>query len=286
MKTILVPTDFSAYSLTALQYSINIAQKSGSKVILMHAYDLMDALKGNFKSIKDEHYKTVRDELLNKLENIRKEICERENLNIMTILTFGTVTNNILFVAEKFKVDMIIMGTMGSTGIKTSLLGSKAISVLRNSKTPVLIIPKQLKYAEPKNVLITVKEEQEKIDILQPVFEMVELFKSNVSILTFTDDSEEAYEVMADTRTVYLMKERLHKTFPHLKLTSVHLSGQNFTESLQAYISKNMCDLLVMINHHRSWFHQITGSSATQAMALSTEIPLLSLNPVVNDYDY
>lgn len=282
MKTILVPTDFSAYSLPALQYAIHLARKSGAKVILLHAYDLMDTMKGSLKHFMDEQYKVVKEELLQKLNRIRDQVLQDEKLEISTMLTYGSVTNNILLVAEKFKVDFIVMGAIGSTGLKTTILGSKTTFVLRNSKFPLLIIPKNYEWVKPRNVLITVKEEQEKVEIMKPVIELVELFQSTVGVLTFTDNHEEAYEVMADTRTIHLFKDRLEKTYPNIAISSVHLSGERFTKTLEEYISEHKVDLLVMINHHNSWVHQLIGTSITQTMALHSEIPLLSINPAID----
>lgn len=286
MKTILVPTDFSADSLKALQYAICLARKSGAKVILLHAYDLMDTMKGGLRQLIDEQYKAVKEELLHKLNSIKDKVYLDEKLEISTMLVYGSVTNNILLVADKFKVDLIIMGAIGSTGLKTTIMGSKTTFVLRNSKFPLLVIPKKHKWVEPRNILITVKEEQEKVEILKPVFEMVELFQSAVGVLTFTDYNEEAFEVMADTRTIHLFKDRLQKAYPNVPIASVHLSGERFTKTLEEYILENKVDLLVMINHHNSWIHQLMGTSVTQSMALHSEIPLLSINPVVDSVFY
>jgi nucleotide-binding universal stress UspA family protein len=280
MKTILVPTDFSDYGKAALNFSIELARRNGAKVILMHAHDLIKYdFKDNLKSLIDEHNNVIRQGLISRLDRVKKEILQNENIAITTFLCDGGVTNSILYVAEKFEVDLIIMGTLGAAGLKTTILGSKATSVLRNSKIPVLIIPKNYKWSKPRNILIALKDEKEKPEVLKPVFQLAKVFGAGTSIFMFSDENEEAYEVLADTHTIYHMKDALTKAYPSFDVQSVHLSGKNFIKTLQDYISENKFDILVMINHHNSWLHNLTGISFTQKMALSSNIPLLSINP-------
>jgi nucleotide-binding universal stress UspA family protein len=280
MKTILVPTDFSEYAKAALNFSIELSRRNGAKVILMHAHDLIRYdFKDNLKTLIDEHNNVIRQGLTSRLDRIKKEILQNENIAITSFLCDGNVTDSILYVAEKFQVDLIVMGTLGAVGLKTTILGSKATAVLRNSTIPVLIIPPNYKWSKPKNILIALKDEQEKPEILKPVFSLAKAFGTGTSLFMFTDEDEEAYEVLTDTRTLYQMKEALSKLYPSFDIQSVHISGKNFIKTIQNYISENKFDFLVMINHHDSWIHNLTGISVTQKMALSSSIPLLSINP-------
>ncbi|MBS3973834.1 MAG: universal stress protein, partial [Actinobacteria bacterium] len=52
----------------------------------------------------------------------------------------GRATETILKVAEREKVDLIVMGTTGLTGISRILIGSTADKVTRLSKCPVMVV--------------------------------------------------------------------------------------------------------------------------------------------------
>ncbi len=70
MKHIAVPTDFSAYSLKALNYAIEIAGVGGFKITLLHT---------NRKEVIDEQNKEIQKELWGKLHLIQQSVLETEN---------------------------------------------------------------------------------------------------------------------------------------------------------------------------------------------------------------
>jgi nucleotide-binding universal stress UspA family protein len=52
----------------------------------------------------------------------------------------GRASDSILAEAEKWKADLIVLGTHGRRGLRRALLGSDAEEVVRNSKVPVLLV--------------------------------------------------------------------------------------------------------------------------------------------------
>ncbi len=60
--------------------------------------------------------------------------CEKLNIE-------GYPANEILRVAEDNKVDIIVMGSIGKTGLGDFLLGGVAGKVVMKSKVPVLVVP-------------------------------------------------------------------------------------------------------------------------------------------------
>jgi nucleotide-binding universal stress UspA family protein len=54
----------------------------------------------------------------------------------------GHPAEQIMKLAEEQSVDLIVMGTLGRSGIEKFLLGSVADKVIRNSRIPVLTVRK------------------------------------------------------------------------------------------------------------------------------------------------
>jgi len=73
------------------------------------------------------------------LEQLAKEL-GRNNGQVETRLTIGIPAEEIVEVANKDSVDLIVMGTHGWTGIRHMLLGSVAEKVLRMATCPVLVV--------------------------------------------------------------------------------------------------------------------------------------------------
>lgn len=76
----------------------------------------------------------------NRIIGYVEEIGNSEGLAVDTALLMGHPAEEILNFADENNVDLIVLGTLGKTGIKRFLLGSVAENVVRHSDVPVLVV--------------------------------------------------------------------------------------------------------------------------------------------------
>ncbi len=69
-----------------------------------------------------------------------EEKAKREGVDIKKWIVQGHPAEKILKLAEEQSIDLIVMGTLGRSGIEKFLLGSVADKVIRNSRIPVLTV--------------------------------------------------------------------------------------------------------------------------------------------------
>ncbi len=143
IKKILVPVDFSSYSDQVLDYAATMAQGFKARVILMHVvepfhYSVTDTLN---VIDHDRALKTIAASLL---DNSCKMLRER-GLSVDIHLTSGSPHREIVKKSHQEKVNMIIMGTHGRTGLEHILFGSVAEKVLRLATCPVLTVRSKLR---------------------------------------------------------------------------------------------------------------------------------------------
>ena len=73
---------------------------------------------------------------------INEKFADEANLvEIRRRVEFGAAVTNIVEIAEREAVDMIIMATHGRTGFNHMMLGSVAEKVVARAHCPVLVIP-------------------------------------------------------------------------------------------------------------------------------------------------
>jgi nucleotide-binding universal stress UspA family protein len=155
-KKILIPYDDSEPSNKALDHAVNIAKMSGnSEVILLYViaefptYHFIErparSIKTGEKITLSQYLKEVyeimevsaNDVLNKKKEKIKKTM----GLEIKTKLLTGDISSTIIDFAEKEKVDLIVIGNVGRSGIsKIKTLGSVSRSVSEKAPCPVMII--------------------------------------------------------------------------------------------------------------------------------------------------
>ena len=138
IRKILVPTDFSAYSDGALESAGSIAKKFKAKIILMHVVEPFPyAVTISLTVINQGKALTAIAQSL--LENSCKRF-RGGDLAIETHLTSGTPYREIVRKAEQDRVDMIVMGTHGRTGMERFLIGSVAEKVIRRAPCSVMTV--------------------------------------------------------------------------------------------------------------------------------------------------
>ena len=145
-QSILVPIDFSPHSEAALVCAAELAEVLNLPLVALHVvHDLAQApgyyaVKGRKKHLA--RMEDVAAEMLdNFMREVRKKYPERQTLkDAQTIQSVGLPVSRILETANKLNARMIIMGSMGRTGISHVLLGSKAEQVVRLAPMPVMII--------------------------------------------------------------------------------------------------------------------------------------------------
>jgi nucleotide-binding universal stress UspA family protein len=89
----------------------------------------------------------LREEGKRVVENFRENIEEVQckgvckNLNLITEIKEGKAYAEILKIIEKEDIDLVIMGASGRHGLDKFMLGSVTERVIRESNSPVMVIP-------------------------------------------------------------------------------------------------------------------------------------------------
>lgn len=277
MKKIVVPTDFSAYANKALTYAVELARKLHARVTLVHSCDLLDEeFTGHRALIKDYNRERI-EELKGKLQDTKELIQKSEGFTVETQLYEGPIVTSILQAAGDNGADAIVMGTMGQSGLRRRLLGSKAAGVINKSTIPVITVPHDYELRELKNIFIAVEELRDP-ELLQPVYDLAQGFGARVHAVVFTEQDAEALEVMTHTRSTHLIEQRLKRTFPTIHSDAMQISGDNLIDALLRLTAEKDIDLLTMITHKRGPLEGLLNSSLTQKLSYRSAVPLLALH--------
>jgi nucleotide-binding universal stress UspA family protein len=138
-RNIVIATDGSENSQRAISYGIEIAKLSGATVHALYVLDIssfssipMDAgWEAMYEILKTEGGKAVSEV---------KERGEASAVEVREVILEGHPSSKIIEFAENNNADLIVMGTLGKTGLDRFLMGSVAEKVVRGSKVPVLVV--------------------------------------------------------------------------------------------------------------------------------------------------
>jgi nucleotide-binding universal stress UspA family protein len=140
---ILVPTDFSEYSNKALSQAIDIAKQYNAKVFLIHVVEEHTIQTVDEYSIGIEVVQELESKILSMAkEKMRKQyekFYQDKSIEIITNIRVGVSYEEILKEEQDKNIDLIVIASLGRTGISKYLLGSVARNVLKGAKCPVLL---------------------------------------------------------------------------------------------------------------------------------------------------
>lgn len=139
IRRILVPVDFSESSVHALYRALDVAERFGARIDLLHVLELLPFLDGG------AGFLTVSDLVDNAHENLRARLDRLIQRTAAAVpveghLEEGHVPTTIVDVAEGRAADLIVMGMRGLSRTERFLLGSVTERVLRAASCPVWVV--------------------------------------------------------------------------------------------------------------------------------------------------
>ncbi|MTG96732.1 MULTISPECIES: universal stress protein [Myroides] len=151
MKKILVPTDFSNQAYNATKAAAIIARKMNAEIILLHILDLpqqgSDSINKGTPATEVMFFKKAADA---KLEELAHDPIFN-GITISSSLILDRTSLGVTKSAENNKVNLIVMGSHGVSGVKEYFVGSNTEKVVRTSNIPVLVIKGEVEDFEIKD---------------------------------------------------------------------------------------------------------------------------------------
>ena len=155
MKSILVPVDFSEQAKYAAKAATDIARISNAKIYLLHMLELPTGVIDPSSYGSSSNTPTALLFLKRAHEKFEefKKLSFLKGLEVEDSVQFHKAFDGIIEESEKKKVDLIVMGSKGTSGLEEMLVGSNTEKVVRNSKIPVLVIKKEIDHFKIENVV-------------------------------------------------------------------------------------------------------------------------------------
>ncbi len=281
MKKILVPTDFSSCANNALDFAIQSASYMPLEIHVLHAFEAGQDLYTDYMGLNKEFRLSLMSETQEKLEELKTKVKETSGITLYTHLSILSLTESVLEVSEELNIDLIIMGTLGASGLKEKIIGSRTASLIGKIHLPVLVIPHLYKWKKPEKFLLATNQFENEPAILDFLFEAVDLFMAQMQVIVFNDEeNEDTFTILDQIRKLPPYETLLKKQYHQDTLTTTPLFGNRFEENLQEYIRKNEIDILAMITYPRKFWDRLFHPSVTKRMSYHTQIPLLAIPAV------
>jgi nucleotide-binding universal stress UspA family protein len=269
MKKILVPCDFSEPAIEAFQFAIDLAARSGGKVIVLKVIDLPIMPYGASIDIPTYTYSPT---LLRELEeeselSYRKMLKKfgKQKINASFKVVHGPTSATIRdFIVDK-RIDLVVMGTHGATGAHEFFVGSTTERIVRSSKVPVLAIRKAIPVTSIKNIVFPTALELNQTEFIKKLKTLQSFFNAKLHILYL------------NTPFNFIREAELKDYAKHFKFTNFTLTIRNDRyepEGIVAFTKEINADMLAMATHGRKGLSHFLYGSITEDVVNRVSCPI------------
>ena len=255
MKKILVATDFSACATNAMEYALELAKVLRVEVCALHAIGSMEGVfNTTYNALYIEDYHNSKRQALANWAHTFTAREEFSQVPVTTACEVGSVSGVITKYIEANPVELLVMGTMGSTGI-TGLFGSNASTMVEKTKTPTLIIPLESKFSTRPTITVATDFSfdlsAEDVNALNEL--LLALGSEKLNVVNVIEGPE--------WKTNEGGEEKLKKLIPQTELLFTYIQESSTIEGIINFIVSSETDILCLVKRHHNLVYRIFNSS-------------------------
>lgn len=270
-KKILLPTDFSDNSWSAIVYALKLYKDEFCTFYFLNSM-VMEA--STMTSISNKLLKTMREKALRELLEL-KDMAEKSDNNsnhkFEIIISSEDLNKSIETAVSKYDIDLIIMGTQGATSIGEFLFGTHTVHLINNVKTcPVLILPEEFDFVEPKQIAFPTDFNHFYSDKeIEPLLKLADLYNAKIRVVHINVE-ESMDELQKYNLTVLKSYLQNHEhTFHWMP------DYAKKTTEIKDFISDLDINILAMINYNHSFLEKLIKEPIIKKMGSQPLVPFL-----------
>ena len=271
MKDILVPIDFSIYSLSAAKTAAAIIRKSGGNIHLLHIADIPVGWEKQPLRVQQE-YPLLEERLMQAKVKIEKfsNLQAFKDCNTICHVHGGVPFEQITLFAKRNKIDLIVMGVHGAGDSDLKFIGSTAQRVMRTTTSPVLGVKKGFNLGSLKKILFASDFDENVSPAINMIKELAIDFGASIDLAYINTPTKFVDDVTMDAR--------IGKFTPIQKKVKFHTVIQNSMEKEEGILQcakKRNASMIAMVTHlKRQKAVYLLG--VTETVLFRSKLPVLS----------
>lgn len=287
---VLIPIDFSPYSLKACDFGFRVAAKMHVDVVLLHVHftpiyiPSLQYSTDNFgiPSIENAaNMRSIMETVHKEMEDLAKIIDKKiedgiyPKVKYTCLLREGVPEEEILSYARHEKPLIIVMGTRGEHQENLELIGSVTAEVIERSPVFVYAIPEQAPSKSIEDIhkvaLFTSFDQRDLIAFDS----LIKTFKDNQFEITFIHINSHEEKRTWNEITLAGIKEYFKKQYPQLEFDYVAVDESHLLNNIDQFIQTNRIDVICTSNYKRNIFARLFNPSMARKMLFHSNTPLL-----------
>ena len=226
-----------------------------------------------------EDYASLKLESSNHLKDLKVHLKSKNEIEgfqptISCISEAGTIVDLINDIDVSENIDLVIIGTHGSTGLNTLLLGNNCRKMIDRISRPLIMVPPETQIGPVKKIAFATDFKHPKEDIVSfhKLVSIAILLNAEILIVYIYNESDYSSEFTGWVNNSLL--ELSHKSYyPHINSTSI--LNSHTENGLDWLCEHGQIDMLSMVHRPKNFIESLITGSDTQKMADHISLPLL-----------
>lgn|SRR5690606_5810354 len=273
---ILIPVDFSPYSDKAIEYALQLQERSPQHIDLVHVFtEETNIYQQSLSNPELIHPKVA--EAKRQMQERVKIICSSfPDIEVREIFTEGNLYTEVRKLAEQNTYNAIVMGTKGAFGLDALISGSNMYDVFLNTKLPVLAVPFQEKEFRIEKIGLLCNFKYGEIDVLK---QAIKLYGTDFELILIhvntTNDTISNIDKSFDVFIEKIIEET------GIENISYVIKAQNFfvqykedvSSAIESVIADERLDALLVTKSKKTFLRKIIEENIVKKMAYQIHIP-------------
>ncbi len=274
MNKFIVPIDFSETSKHAARFAAHLTnQVPGANIILFNVFDTIEAgSDGTPLSGGDEARKAIMELAL---KSVQVELSGLTNADITCVAEEDPdFVDDLESYVRRYDIDVIIMGITGATKLEKIFMGSNTLKVVNRRIAPVIIVPPDAQFKSDKNiVLITDFKDVDKTIPIEPIKNVLNLFKSNLHIVNV--DSDHYVELTDEYKSE---RAKLHDMLKEYNPEYYFIRMYDFMEAINQFVTDHGIDMIMTVPKDKSFIGNFFKTTHTSKLAYHSHVPIIAIH--------
>ena len=214
MKKILVPCDFSNTAVQAFRFACEIASIGKGEVFLLNIVEipvLHNSLLVPVHAYENAFLKGIKRKANKNFEKIRDKWGGKVKIHLF--VEQGSVDITIKKFVGKKRIDLVVMGTHGSSGFREYAIGSNTEKIVRSCKIPVIAVKKATKVSSLKNIVFPTNLDLGQKNLVASVKVLQSFLKAKLHILYVNTPANFNRDVFTEKRLDEFAMENRFKNY-------------------------------------------------------------------------
>lgn len=277
MKRILVPTDFSKASITALEVAFDIAKKANADIYVLNVVE--EATPDSYL-ISGEWQKDNWDDrlftfkLLEKAKKQLEKLVQEPRFSAVKLvgeLRLGNPFHGMNAIIAEQKVDLVVMGTRGQTNLESMVIGTNTERIVRHSRCPILTVHKKPASTDFKNIVYATTMSKDEEVFSRIVKRTQQIYNSTIHLVRVNTPG--------DFQRDNVVKDYMNKFAKSLQLKNFTINvynDLNEEEGILYFADSIDADLIAMATHGRTGFAHVLAGSIAEDVVNKAKRPVLT----------